>query len=437
MDNSKNSDIGTKLMNELMVDIIGAVIPGLLFIIVVFISIGTPCCIYLGSTVIDKVANLLKGGGWWVMLIICIIFSYVIGQIFYRANIALPDGKDAARQVRQIIKRSVKYDKQVLRGLIKQQIILLQDRFCKYSSLCDKYPVLYNACSHAMTESGSIDISALKAILFPEDFKISNESKITGSLSSDSKEVIKTYKRLIRRYGSSNHSDEDWLRLSTYYCILDSQMELGCATAQRCEFPYLNYYKYLLKRELIGLMDYVDWQTVEGRTKNKINSLKIKIQIFASEAYALINKNESHVRMASSTWHISRLLIIITAATSIITFIGLTLKFNDRAKHEQGEVIYRQETIIAQQDNNFSMQEDIVPIRKSGNLPPTIEGRFIAFLSPFLMLLFVLYIKASITKFIHYQRMREIQYTLQIYEQCEDIIKSRQRPHTNNRVLIL
>ena len=28
----KHSDIGTKLMNELMVDIIGAVIPGLLFI---------------------------------------------------------------------------------------------------------------------------------------------------------------------------------------------------------------------------------------------------------------------------------------------------------------------------------------------------------------------------------------------------------------------
>lgn len=429
MDKYKNSDIGTKLMNELMVDIIGAVIPGLLFIIVVFISIGIPCCIYLGSTVIDNAANLLKGGGWWVMLIICIIFSYVIGQIFYRANIALPDGKDVARQVRQIIKISVKYDKQVLRRLIKQQIILLQDRFNNYSSLCNKYPVLYNACCHAITENGNIDISALKVVLFPEDFKISNESIITGHLSSESKEVIKTYKRLIRRYGSSNHSDKDWLRLSTYYCILNSQMELGCATAQRCEFPYLNYYKYLLKRELIGLMDYVDWQTVEGRTKNKINSLKIKIQIFASEAYALINKNESHVRMASSTWHISKLLIIITAATSIITFIGLTLKFNDSAKHEQGEVIYSQETIIAQQDNNFSMQEDIVPIRKSDNLPPTIESRFIAFLSPFLMLLFVLYIKVIITKFIHYQRMREIQYTLQIYEQCEDIIKARQRPH--------
>ena len=433
MDNSKNSDIGTKLMNELMVDIIGAVIPGLLFIIVVFVSIGTPCCIYLGQTVIDNIANLMKGGGWWVMLIICIIFSYVIGQIFYRANIALPDGKDVTRQVRLMIRKAVKYDKQALSRLIKQQIILLQDRFNNYSSLCNKYTVLYNACSHAMKENGNIDISALKAVLFPEDFKISNESKITGSLSSDSKEVIKTYKRLILCHRRSYYSDEEWLRLAAYYCILYSQMELGCATAQRCEFPYLNYYKYLLKRDLIGLLEYVDWYTNEGRTKNRINSLKIKIQIFASEAYALINKNESHVRMASSTWHISRLLIIITAAASLITFMGLTLKFNDRAKHEQGEVIYRQETIIAQQNNNFSVHEDIAPIRQSDNLHPTME-RFIAFISPFLMLLFVLYIKASITKFIHYQRMREIQYTLQIYEQCEDIIKSRQRSLTNNRV---
>ena len=39
----KHSDIGTKLMNELMVDIIGAVIPGLLFIVVVIISIAIPC----------------------------------------------------------------------------------------------------------------------------------------------------------------------------------------------------------------------------------------------------------------------------------------------------------------------------------------------------------------------------------------------------------
>ena len=42
----KHSDIGTKLMNELMVDIIGAVIPGLLFIVVVINSIALPCCIY-------------------------------------------------------------------------------------------------------------------------------------------------------------------------------------------------------------------------------------------------------------------------------------------------------------------------------------------------------------------------------------------------------
>lgn len=101
-DGEKHSDIGTKLMNELMVDIIGAVIPGLLFIVVVIISIALPCCIYMGPTIMDKLAELLKGSGWWVMLVVCIIFSYVVGQIFYRADIFFPDSKDVMRQVKKI-----------------------------------------------------------------------------------------------------------------------------------------------------------------------------------------------------------------------------------------------------------------------------------------------------------------------------------------------
>lgn len=428
MNNSKYNDFGTKLMNELMVDIIGAVIPGLLFIIVVMLSIVLPCGIYFATPVIGDLANLLKGSGWWVMLIICIIFSYVIGQIFYRADITHPDSKDVMRQVTNFIKGFVKnkHDEEELLDLLKDNINTLLCRFNKDRDLQIKFSTLYFACKEAILKDRDIDKKALFAVLFPEDFKV-EKGTLIANISTESKEVYLTYERLIQCHGNDDYNDTDILFLTACYCILYCQMDLGCTTAKRCEFPYLNYYKYLLKRDLTDLLKYVDWHTVEGRTKNKINSLKIKIQIFASEAYALINKNESHVRMASSTWHISRILINITATTSLIAFFGLTFSFNERTRHKQDGVVYQQDTSYSQQENYFSRMKYMVAIHESDDLTPTMKSRFIAFISPFLMLLLVLYIKASITKFIHYQRMREIQYSLQIYEQCEGIIKARQR----------
>lgn len=431
----KHSDIGTKLMNELMVDIIGAVIPGLLFIVVVIISIALPCCIYMGPTIMDKLAELLKGSGWWVMLVVCIIFSYVVGQIFYRADIFFPDSKDVMRQVKKNIKRVAtnKNNKKGLLESIKQQIEILNDRFQESPALQDKFITLYTACTLFSRNNGEINIAALQAILFPEDFNITKDHEIEGRLSDESRDVINTYKRLIRHYGNNYYSKKEILDLTAYYCILYCQMDLGCATAKRCEFPYLNYYKYLLKRNLIDLLKYVDWYTVEERTKNKVNSLKIKIQIFASEAYALINKNESHIRMSSSTWHISKLLIIIALMASVVTFIPLCVSLRDNMDSTHENVTSTHEIILSQKEDILSIQEN----NGDPNNMMTIPNCTIAFVAPFLMLLFVLYIKNRITKFIHYQRMREIQYTLQIYEQCEDIIKTRQRPTTNNRVLII
>ena len=435
----KQSDIGTKLMNELMVDIIGAVIPGLLFIVVVIISIAIPCCIYLGPTIMDKLAELLKGSGWWVMLIVCIIFSYVVGQIFYRADIFYPDSKDVMRQVKKNVKRVVtnKNNKKRLFELIKQQVKILKDRFQESSALQDKFITLYTACTLFSRNNEEINIAALQAILFPEDFNITSDHEIEGQLSDESRDVINTYKRLIRHYGNNVYTKKEILDLAVYYCILYCQMDLGCATAKRCEFPYLNYYKYLLKRNLIDLLKYVDWYTVEERTKNKVNSLKIKIQIFASEAYALINKNESHIRMSSSTWHISKLLIIITFIASVITFIPLCLSMRDSMDSMHENVTSTQEIILSQKEDAVSIQENNTSFQGDPNYMMPVHNYCIAFAAPFLMLLFVIYIKNRITKFIHYQRMREIQYTLQIYEQCEDIIKARQCPTTNNRVLII
>lgn len=256
MNSSKNSDIGTKLMNELMVDIIGAVIPGFLFIIVIAISVGIPCCIYMGPTLVDKLVELLRGSGWWVLLIIGIIFSYVIGQIFYRADTTLPDSKDVKRQVKALVKRVVKqeYDEKGLNALIKKQIDVLYNRFKKREDeeLINKFRTLYKACKNCKQKESYnriTDKNDLFGVIFPEDCEISG-GHIKYKESNDSKEVYQTYEKLIRKYDNGHYADKETMFLAVCYCILYCQMDLGCATAKRCEFPYLNYYKYLFKRNL-------------------------------------------------------------------------------------------------------------------------------------------------------------------------------------------
>ena len=141
------------------------------------------------------------------------------------------------------------------------------------------------------------------------------------------------------------------------------------------------------------LLEHVNWFTIEERSKNKINSLKIQIQIFANEAYALINKNESHIRMSSSTWHITKLLIFVTSASALAFFVIAFINW----------------------------------ICTPGGIKMV---QCIAFLLPLMMLLLVAYIRQSITKYIHYQRMREIQYTLQIYHQFKKIIEFRRKDYS-------
>lgn len=175
-----------------------------------------------------------------------------------------------------------------------------------------------------------------------------------------------------------------------FYCILHCQMDIGCATSGRCDFPYTNYYKYLLKRNMGELLEHVNWFTIEDRSKNRINSLKIKIKIFANEVYALINKNESHIRMSSSTWHITKVLLVVTGVSFFVFFAKAFIMIKDSG-------IWANIT------------------------------QYIAFVLPLSMLLLVAYIRSSVVKYIHYQRMREIQYTLQIYHQFKSIIDFRQQ----------
>ena len=81
-----------------------ALIPGFLFIIVVFISVVLPLIVYYDGDNGFLKAIFKSGGFWWVLLIICVFFSYVVGHIFYRADISVPDKIDVRRQVKRFLK---------------------------------------------------------------------------------------------------------------------------------------------------------------------------------------------------------------------------------------------------------------------------------------------------------------------------------------------
>lgn len=419
MDESKKHDLGTKLLNELMVDIIGALIPGFLFIIVVFISVVLPLIIYYDGDNKFMEAIFGSGGFWWVLLIICVFFSYVVGHIFYRADISVPDKQDVKRQVTRFLKRVKKslivsdcaenQSIDLYKSLLRQEIAILNIRLVDLlpeskSATKDKdshLDSLKKVCGDALEELKSdnehVDIKKIWPVLFPED--IINNGEFV--LSPNSENVVKKYKEY---FACLEHTCSDGLlNLVICYCILHNQMDIGCATSDRGDFPYTNYYKYLLKRNMLKLLEHVDWYRMEERSKNKINFLKVKIQIFANEAYPLINKNESHIRMSSSTWHMSSLLLFVTIASSI-SFAAILLF------------------------NMLSCCSGRICLCCIRNV------HYMAVLLPATMFLLVFYIKYNISHYIHYQRMREIQYTLQIYDQFKDIIEYRRNLYSGKIV---
>lgn len=402
----RRNDMGVKLLNELMVDIIGAVIPGFLFIIVIFVSIVLPSILYLNIDSEGALSSLFKSSGfWWVLFLICIIFSYVIGHIFYRADISISDKSDVDRQVRKFIRetKKKKYNMDQIKTILAREINVLKERLPRIEG--ERWSafrqILSDACNRAIedlkNDNNLHDYNEnILTILFPEDALHLNKDRLSKKdLSSSSMEVIESYERYFNPMDNIDSYSPYEQHLIICYCILHCQMDLACDHKERCEFPYLNYYKYLLRRNLTKLVRHIDWATVEERSKNKINSMKIRIQIFANEAYAMINKNESHIRMSSSTWHITKILIIVTLAGSVFFTLPLINMINECHCHAATE-------------------------------------QYFATALPILAFLMVAYIRYKIPRYIHYQRLREIQYTLQIYDQYKDIIEFRKKYRANN-----
>jgi hypothetical protein len=143
------------------------------------------------------------------------------------------------------------------------------------------------------------------------------------------------------------------------------------------EFPYRFLKKYLLSRGLKHLADFIPWDenNFSNRSKTFINLLKIRIQFFHPDKMGDILKNEGHVRLMSSIWHLLKYIKFISIICIILNILIFSIG-----------LIWTNETVLYL----------IIPSLLST-----------------LIFLFGMLGKREIELFIHYQRVREVFYVLE------------------------
>lgn len=144
----------------------------------------------------------------------------------------------------------------------------------------------------------------------------------------------------------------------------------------KVDYPYLYIYEYLNTRGLEHLARLIPWKgadpdTHRYKTKNYINILKIRLNYLVPEKMRDIVKNEAHIRLISSLWYVTK-WIYVFSIIALLTCLSAIL-FSD----------------------NLHVFIDLC-------------GVLVCFVWNFFQLILVLFIRKSIIKFYHYQRVREI-----------------------------
>ena len=139
---------------------------------------------------------------------------------------------------------------------------------------------------------------------------------------------------------------------------------------------------------------------------NLIN--KIKLQMFAPSSYSILNKNESHIRMASSTWHVADIMMPIVIIMCFFTLIPVAANV----------VLYYMDVVCTLPAQQWIYRDILTHLR----FGTCMLISCVACLFPLGTFILLRYIKCSIVNFIHYQRLREIFHTLYTYNQWENKI---------------
>ncbi len=450
--NNQNGHIsaitGVKLVHEMMVDIIGGLIPGFLFLFSILICVVCPFLCYRGIPNLPTDNNGESSGWFWIVIFLTfLILAYVIGHLFYRSDIKKPDQadlkhrqadffKEIKKDIYKMTAKSSDMNNTIIsffKESLYSEIYPLYKHLENYKSAGNKMDTVYNEnyiqackkiCSTLKRHGNMFNGSQwelekyntdILLVLFPElgDRELLKYSE----LSNFARSVLSQYEKSVRKVIGSIRRvriDKTAIALAVCYSILHFQNESACATAQRCDFPYIGYYKYLLKRNETELLKYVDWHTDEKRTKNKINKYKIILQMFAPNSYSILNKNESHVRMASSSWHVAKTINWIGWIMLFVTLLPMIANTCLYTFRISGICLC--ENYINETNCSCNMLLRIlVDLLKHLRFDTNMLMSCAAFLFPLSVLILLFYIKNSVTKFIHYQRQREIFHTLYTY----------------------
>lgn len=193
--------------------------------------------------------------------------------------------------------------------------------------------------------------------------------------------------RVERQAGRVNSDEEavEWLKCNA-----------GCSSEDEVQFPYEYLDTYLNARGHAHLVRLVHWvQDRTNRSKTHINLLKIRLEFHCPNHRRQIVRNEAHVRLATSVWYVSRSLRkagLISASLIVIccAVVGIRGHF----------------------DGVAAAFEWCIPLM----------------ISPLLVLACASYSQGSIEKFIHYQRMREAFYVLEVaytaFRNCPELLLS-------------
>jgi hypothetical protein len=94
----------------------------------------------------------------------------------------------------------------------------------------------------------------------------------------------------------------------------------GPARCWRAEFPYRRLMRYLVARNMPDLAKMVPWkgQKSLNRSKHYINRIKEWVRCELPNEYDTVARNESHIRMVSSTWYATRTALVLSLIYALV-----------------------------------------------------------------------------------------------------------------------
>ncbi len=505
MKGTKRSHSGVRLFDELMVDLMGALIPGVLFNFSLVICFVLPIIIYkISSSQPNEIAEFINdshtlvftgsstslgGWFWFAAFLTFLILSYIAGHVFFRSDINKTDREDIRRRIKQntkdvialFLNKKNRIELKEIKDMVQSELDLIKKDIRTIPGLCDSFHeeknIIKRLCKSKKKKDTCVEISNEKdlrllleninslinsfeslepaqpnlyelilPIIFPHKEKPGNknnqcnpwskninlketENKIFEFYFKEAKYIIrvlscnrfvKAYYKIIHKFSylkwfystqkkycktltKKDFDANQMTSLLACFLILQIQNDTGCSHWDfQSDYPYNDYYKYLMKRNELELIRYVDWSQAGARTKNKVNRMKIDVQLDYPDAYAIINKNESHIRMASSSWYVARFVKIMAIICAAVLFVFAIMgHFDNETKELISSFVYIPEKIIV-----------------------------LAILPPSLLAFLLYFLQHQIIKFIHYQRLREIYFTLYIYHKLKT--KSCEQFHLSN-----